>query len=284
MRQPPYHGWILGYDETTLAQEIVYNTTPNGSQGGIWESGCGPGVDTNGDLITITGNGTFDTGASPVDYGDSFLSLTPGVGTTGTMSVTSFFTPLDELMLDDDDLDMGSGGNLLLPDQPGPNPHLVIGIGKLGTIYLVNRDSMGGFNASGDQMVQELPSEVGGMFSTPAYWQGTVPNVGLQNMIYTIGVNDPPKMFVLANGMIQTPPASSASTSFGLDSPAHRRLFPPMARLAESCGRSIVRHTSQTVPQFCMPLMLPICRPNCTTALRTARIIPDRQLSLPFRR
>ena len=215
----PYSGWILGYNETTLAQEIVYNTTPNGSQGGIWESGCGPGVDTNGDLITITGNGTFDTGASPVDYGDSFLRLTPGIGTTGTMSVTSFFTPLDELVLEDEDRDMGSGGNLLLPDQPGPNPHLMIGIGKVGTIYLVNRDSMGGFNASGDQMVQELPNEVGGMFATPAYWQGTVPNVGLQNMIYTIGVNDPPKMFVLANGMIQTPPASSGSSSFGFGFP-----------------------------------------------------------------
>jgi Abnormal spindle-like microcephaly-assoc'd, ASPM-SPD-2-Hydin len=211
----PYNGWILGYDETTLAQEVVYNTTPNGSQGGIWEAGCGPGVDTNGNLIAITGNGTFDTVASPVDYGDSFLSLTPGVGTTGTMSVSSFFTPLNEMTLDDDDQDMGSGGNLLLPDQPGPNPHLVIGIGKVGEIYLVNRDSMGGFNASGDQMVQELPSEVGGMFSTPAYWQWTVPNVGSQNMIYTIGAGDVPKMFVLANGMIQTPPASAGSIIFG---------------------------------------------------------------------
>jgi hypothetical protein len=211
----PYHGWILGYDETTLTQEIVYNTTPNGSLGGIWEAGCGPGVDTNGDLITVTGNGTFDTGASPVDYGDSFLRLTPGVGTTGTMSVASFFTPLNELTLEDDDLDMGSGGNLLLPDQPGPNPHLMIGIGKVGTIYLVDRDSMGGFNASGDQMVQELPSAVGGMFATPAYWQGTVPEVGLQNMIYTIGEGDVPKMFVLANGMIQAPSASSGSISFG---------------------------------------------------------------------
>ena len=140
----PYHGWILGYDETTLAQEVVYNTTPNGSEGGIWESGCGPGVDTNGDLITITGNGTFDTSTPTVDYGDSFLRLTPGAG---TMSVTSSFTPLNELMLDDEDLDMGSGGNLLLPVQPGPNPDLMIGAGKLGTLYLVNRDSMGGFNA-----------------------------------------------------------------------------------------------------------------------------------------
>ena len=63
------------------------------------------------------------------------------------MSVTSSFTPLNELLLDDDDLDMGSGGNLLLPDQPGPNPHLMVGAGKVGTLYLVNRDSMGGFNA-----------------------------------------------------------------------------------------------------------------------------------------
>ena len=203
----PYHGWILGYDETTLAQEVVYNTTRNGEDGGFWESGCGPGVDTNGDLIAITGNGTFDTNGSTVDYGDSFLRLTPG---SGTMSVTSSFTPLDELLLDDEDLDMGSGGNLLLPAQPGPNPDLMIGAGKVGTLYLVNRDSMGGFNANQDQMVQELTSAVGGVFSTPAYWQGNIPGVGLQNMIYTIGVTDQPKMFVISNGLIQTPPTSAA--------------------------------------------------------------------------
>ena len=135
------------------------------------------------------------------------MRLTPGAG---TMSVTSFFTPLNELLLDDDDLDMGSGGNLLLPDQPGPNAHLMVGAGKVGTLYLVNRDSMGGFDASSDQMVQALPNEVGGMFSTPAYWQGNVPAVGLQNMIYTVGVTDMPKMFVISNGLIQTPPISAS--------------------------------------------------------------------------
>ena len=203
----PYHGWILGYDETSLAQEVVYNSTPNGEDGGIWEAGCGPGVDTNGDLIAITGNGTFDTIAPTVDYGDSFLRLTPG---GGTMSITSSFTPLDELLLDDDDLDMGSGGNLLLPTQPGPNPDLMLGAGKVGTLYLVNRDNMGGFNATKDQMVQELTGAVGGMFSTPAYWQGKVSGVGVQNMIYTIGESDLPKMFVISNGLLQTPPTSAA--------------------------------------------------------------------------
>jgi hypothetical protein len=213
----PYHGWILGYNETTLAQAVVYNTTPNGSEGGIWQSGCGPGVDTNGDLIAITGNGTFDTGAPRVDYGDSYLRLTPG---SGTLSVSSFFTPSNELTLDEKDQDLGSGGNLMLPDQTDApnNPHLMVSAGKQGTLYLVNRDDMGGFIAppAADQIVQELPGEVGGMYGTPAYWQGTVPSVGLQNMIYTGGVSDQPKMFVVSSGLIQTPPASSAmNVTFG---------------------------------------------------------------------
>jgi hypothetical protein len=203
---PPYHGWILGYDQTSLAQVVVYNTAPNGEQAGIWQSGCGPGVDTNGDLIEITGNGTFDTKAPRTNYGDSFLRLTPGAG---TLSVSSFFTPLNELVLDDDDLDLGSGGNLLLPDQPGPNPHLMVGAGKFGILYLVNRDSMGGFNANVDQVVQEVTNQTSGIFSTLAYWQGNVPNVGLQNMIYAISVGEQPKMFVLSNGMIQTPPSTA---------------------------------------------------------------------------
>ena len=207
----PYHGWILGYDETSLQQVVVYNATRNGDEGGFWESGCGPGVDTNGDLIAITGNGTFDTGATPVNFGDSFLRLTPSAG---TMTVSSFFTPLNELMLDDDDLDMGSGGNLLLPDQPGPNPAPDARGRKVGNIYLLNRDSMGGFNASMDQVVQELIDVVGGLFSTPAYWQGNVPGVGLQNMIYTIGVTDQAKSFVISNGQIQTPPASISTFLF----------------------------------------------------------------------
>lgn len=207
----PYHGWILGYDETSLAQVVVYNTSPNGEQAGIWQTGCGPGVDTNGDLIAITGNGTFDTNAPRTNYGDSFLRLTPGAG---TMSVSSFFTPLNELMLDDDDLDMGAGGNLLLPDQPGPNPHLMVAAGKFGILYLVNRDSMGGFNANVDQVVQELSGQISGMFSTPAYWQGNVPGVGLQSMIYTIGVGEEPRAWALSNGLIQTPAASTALTAF----------------------------------------------------------------------
>ena len=173
------------------------------------------------------------------------------------MSVTSSFTPLNELLLDDDDLDMGSGGNLLLPDQPGPNPHLMVGAGKLGTLYLVNRDNMGGFNATKDQMVQELPEAVGGMFSTPAYWQGTVPSVGLQNMIYTVGVTDQPKMFVISNGLIQTPPTSAAA--------AFSFAFPGASPVISANGTTggilwainSSAWTSVSVLRFSMPSMRP---------------------------
>jgi hypothetical protein len=209
----PYHGWILGYDETTLDQVVVYNTTPNGSEGGIWQSGCGPGVDTNGDLIAITGNGTFETTTPRTDYGDSYLRLTPG---GGTLSVSSFFTPANQQILNEDDLDLGSGGNLMLPDQTDApaNPHLMVSAGKQGTLYVVNRDDMGGFNPA-DQVVQELHGAVGGLWSTPAYWQGKVKS-RLQNMIYTIGVSDQPKMFVISKGLIQRPPASTAGAfTFG---------------------------------------------------------------------
>ena len=243
--------------QTLLEQEVVFNTTPNGSDGGIWEAGCGPGVDTNGNLITITGNGTFDTGASPVDYGDSFLSLTPVLGLPGSMTVASFFTPLNEMLLSDDDLDMGSGGNLLLPPQPGPYPDLVVGAGKFGTLYLVNRHSMGGFNAGGDEMVQEVPNAVVGMLSTPAYWQGTVPNVGLQNIIYTIGVDR------RAQDVCNLQWADTDTARFGivgdfyLRSRARRRLSPPTARPAASCGQSTVRPGSRVVRRCSMPSTRP---------------------------
>lgn len=203
----PYHGWILGYNAATLAPAVVYNDSPNGSDAGVWQSGCGLGVDTNGDLIAITGNGTFEKTLPRVDYGDSFLRLTPG---SGTLSVSSFFTPTNQDYLDIQDLDLGSGGNLLLPDQPGANPHLIVSAGKSGTIYLINRDAMGEFNATSDQAVQVISNQLGGFWGTFAYWQGTMPGGALQNMLYAVGNNDHPKMFVISGGLIQLPPASIA--------------------------------------------------------------------------
>ncbi|HUO06680.1 MAG TPA: choice-of-anchor D domain-containing protein [Candidatus Binataceae bacterium] len=209
----PYHGWVLGYNASTLAQSVVWNDTPNGSEGGIWQSGCGAGVDSSGHLYMITGNGTFDVPPPDgPDWGDTFLKLLPG---GGTLSVSDFFTPSDQQHLYQFDLDLGSGGNLLLPDQPGPHPHLMLSAGKEGTIYLLDRDSMGGFNSSSDQIVEELPFAIGGLFGTPAYWQGLVGGV-LQQMVYFVGQKDVPKMFTLSGGQLSgTPGSQAAGVKFG---------------------------------------------------------------------
>ena len=110
----PYHGWVLGYDAKTLQPLYVYNDTPNGTEGGIWQTGGGPGADQNGNVFVSTGNGTFSVNTGGIDYGDSFLNLAPG---SSALSVATFFTPLNQANLAANDTDLGSGGVLLLPDQ-----------------------------------------------------------------------------------------------------------------------------------------------------------------------
>src|SRR5262249_38652783 len=128
-------------------------------EGGIWQSGAGL-VSDGTHLYVITGNGDFD--ASAGDYGDTILELTPDNSTQPTnkngygLSVTDYFTPYNEQTLSDNDTDLGSGGPMLLPDQPGLLPHLMVGVGKQGVIYLVNRDNLGGHGTSSDNVVQTV--------------------------------------------------------------------------------------------------------------------------------
>jgi len=201
----PYHGWVFAYDAQTLNQIALFNTTPNGGLGGIWQSGGGPAADANGNVFVMTGNGTFD-GPSPGgnnDFGDSFLRLAPRA-----LTQSDFFTPFDQATLEATDGDLGSGSPLLLPDQAVGPPHLVVSAGKGGTIYLVDRDNMGGFIANGNdqQIIQSIRGAVGSLFSTPAYFQNTV---------YFLAKGDVLRAFSLSNGKLGTSPASQSSTVFG---------------------------------------------------------------------
>jgi 5-hydroxyisourate hydrolase-like protein (transthyretin family) len=202
--RPPYHGWVLGYSATTLQQVMVYNTTPNGSNGGIWQSGDGLTTDSTGRLYFVTGNGLFDANmVGGLDYGDSIVAIT----TTGTVS--DYFTPHDQSTMASSDLDLGSGGALLLPDQGGAHPHEALSSGKNGTIYVVDRDNMGHFNISNDnQIVQTLVNTLpGGTFQTgnfksPVYFNGHV---------YFSADADTIKAFAVTNGLLSTSPTSQTS-------------------------------------------------------------------------
>lgn len=139
----PYHGWVIGYDAASLQQSVVYNDTPNGSNGGLWMSGQAPAADSSGNLYISTGNGTVGTTvnrADSINRGESFLKLTPsGV----SLTVASWFTPFNWQNLESGDVDLGSGGMLLIPGTT-----LLFSGGKQGVVYLVNRDNMGGLSSS----------------------------------------------------------------------------------------------------------------------------------------
>ncbi len=199
----PYHGWILGYDAATLGQVSAFVTTPAGGLGGVWQSGGAPAADDAGNLYVETGNGTFDAQNGGNDYGDTLLKLS----TTSGLSVADYFTPFNEDALNAVDNDFGSGAPLLLPDQPGLHPHLAVACGKEGTIYVVDRDDMGHFHAGDDsQIVQSLPSAIGGTWSVPAYWNDTV---------YYSGSDDVLKAFALSGGLLSTTPVAQSSDGFG---------------------------------------------------------------------
>jgi hypothetical protein len=194
---------VLGYSATTLQQVMVFNSTPDGEGGGIWQSGDGLAADANGNLFFVTGDGTFDANSGGRDYGDSILKISPAG------AVLDYFTPHDQATMNANDLDLGSGGTILLPDQPGAHPHLALSAGKNGTIYVVDRDNMGHYRSGNDgQIVQTIVNSFpGGTFTTgnfkaPVYWNG---------YLYFSADADYIKAFRISNGLIATTPASQSS-------------------------------------------------------------------------
>jgi hypothetical protein len=170
-----FHGWVLGYDAQALNLVGVFSSTPNGWGAGIWQSGGGIASDAVGNLFVQTGNGSFDGHLGGQDFGDSIVKLQQS---SAGLNPVDFFTPYDQLSLSYQDLDVGSGNPLLLPDQPGPHTHELVGGGKEGTLYVVDRDAMGGYNPAGDtQIVQALPGALtgttntqdAGLWNTPVY-------------------------------------------------------------------------------------------------------------------
>jgi len=200
----PFHGWLFGYDAQTLQPQGVLNLTPDGIAGGVWQSGNGAAADSAGNVYLITGNGTFDADSGGRNFGDSFVRVKPG---TASLSVADFFTPFNQGVLNIDDADLGAGGPLLLPDQAGAHPHLMLAGGKEGTLYLVDRDNMGHFHSSDNsQIVQSLVKIVGPIFCSPAFWE---------NKVYIAGMKDSLKVFNLSDGVLSTAPASQSTTIFG---------------------------------------------------------------------
>ena len=198
--QGPYHGWILGYDAATLQQVMVFNTSPDGGLGGFWHSGGGLAADGTGNLYGLTGNGSFNgDAAGGRNFGNSFLKVSP----TGTL--LDWFTPYNWSFLNATDEDLGIQNALLVP-----NTNLLVGGGKEGVMYVLDRNNMGHFRSGNNgQIVQSFQaSSAGRMNGSPVFWNSSTYGPA----IYNWAAGDPLKVFRLVNGLFTTP-ASAQSTA-----------------------------------------------------------------------
>jgi regulation of enolase protein 1 (concanavalin A-like superfamily) len=214
----PYHGWVFAYNATNLALKGIFNTTPNASisafggnaaEGGIWQGGGGICVDTNNNLYFETGNGSFSANTNGGDYADTILKLsTTNTATTNNLLVADYFTPNDQATLAANDTDLGSCGPLLLPDSAGSvaHPHLIVGVGKSGKIYLVDRDNMGHWQSGSDSQIVESFNGINGSWSPPAYWN---------NLLYFQASSAALKEFSVSNASINQAAIATAPASFG---------------------------------------------------------------------
>jgi len=177
----PYHGWVLGYDATTLQRQVVYNVTPNGYAGGMWESGMAMAADA-GNLYVVAGNGTVGDSGDPTNLtnrGESALKLTPS---GSTLQVASYFTPQDYQFLNDNDVDYGTMGGFLIPNSL----YFLTG-GKDGNLYLLNKDAMGGYVPSANQVQQVVALGANAnMHCQAAYYKGSA-----KEFIYVWPENQP---------------------------------------------------------------------------------------------
>jgi hypothetical protein len=206
----PYTSWVMAFSADTLAQTSVLNLVPNGNEGGIWMAGAAPGADASGNIYFIVGNGDFDTTLNATNFpvngncGNCFAKLS-----SGTLKLLDYFTPLNTVSESNSDTDFGSGGPLLLPDLVDANSvtrHLAVGAGKDANIYVVDRDNMGKFNSAQDNNYQVITGQIGGVYSKPSYFNGTV---------YYGSVSDALKAFPVTNGKLAGTPSSQTTHTFG---------------------------------------------------------------------
>ena len=188
----PYHGWIMAYDAATLAQTGAMCMSPYGMLSGIWHAGQAPAVDATGNVYVMTGNGSFN-GVN--NWGMSILKMNPAL-----TSVLDWFAPDNWSALNSADWDLGSSGVLLVP---GTN--YVMGGGKSGIFFVLDRANMGHVVTGNTQVVQNWRAAQGHIHGSPVYWNGPQ-----GPSIYVWGVNDRLKAFRLKGGRFDTTPTSQS--------------------------------------------------------------------------
>jgi len=167
----PYHGFVMAFDPQTLERLAVFNVTPTGQMGAVWQGHAGIAADNSGNVFVVTANGSYDADQpGGQNYSNSVLRL---VLTGNGFQVADFFTPFNQQQLSNEDNDLGGGGPVLLPDRPRRRRVVIVG-GKGGGLYVLNRDSLGGFHASDNGHAMQVIPTAASVFGAPATWNGRV--------------------------------------------------------------------------------------------------------------
>ncbi len=230
-----WHGWVFSYNAATLHQINIYCTSPNGSGGGIWMGGSGLAAEVNdpakpyGRMFLVTGNGSYGASTpytNAMAYGMSVLDLDL---TGGVMTVKDEFTPSNEAALNSKDGDQGSGGVVLLPNQTlasGQSIAPLVQMGKQGVAYILNRNNLGGFNSTTDEVVQQVqtpefgPNAWGkGVWGSPAYWNNHLYFGGAQYAVVGSREGSSFDAYSFANGVMSSTPTSSSAALFAYPGP-----------------------------------------------------------------
>lgn len=215
----PWHGWLFAYNAATLAQSAALCLSPNGSGAGLWASGAGMPIDTStpgGRMFLVTGNGThssYPPFSTSSELGESVINFSLA---NGGLAATDAFTSFNYEILNDHDWDQGSGG-VLMVNESGPNPHMLIQAGKEGRILVLDADNLGGYlagatsNTNALQDISTLLPQGVGLWSTPAYWNGQV---------YLWAENNVPMMFKIDDGVMDTTPDSQSTITSAFPNPS----------------------------------------------------------------
>ena len=185
------YSWVLGYDAASLQQTGVFNTNPDHGLTSIWQAGGGLAADDEGNIYPLTSEGNFDVDVGGQGYTHAVLKLSPD------LVLLDWFIPGSVAFLNAHDLDLSGCSPVILPDQDGPYPHVLVASGKQGTIYVLNRDNLGLYAPDDHQIIQELVGVVGSMRGAPVYWN---------NRMYFSAKADQLKVFSVSGGMLSSAP------------------------------------------------------------------------------
>lgn len=185
-----FHGLVMAHDAKTLQPLGVFNTTQYGSGASLWSGGAGPVADAEGSVYVVSANGNINGVITPDSYDEAVLKL----AAPPQMSVLDNFVPFNRATLNEYDVDLGSSGALLLPDETGSpaHPHLLFTSGKEGRMYLLDRDALGGAqNGSDSAALASLPYfSSHATFGSAAYFNGSIYVAPEHSPMFRFGVGN----------------------------------------------------------------------------------------------